>query len=111
MGNDNETRRIVLAVTGALVVFAAEPVALSHLTSATSQQGIEIGVQYYQTVQSIYLESGAFDQAATFSGQIADALGDETFRLSAEELRRMYESRPSLSSPPAAEDVAPAEQG
>jgi hypothetical protein len=87
---------------------AAEPLALAQLASATTQRGLEIGVQYYQTVQSVYLDSGAFDQAATFSSEIADALGDETFRLSADELRRMYESRPAL--PPAA-DVAPADQG
>ena len=91
---------------------AAEPLALEQLLTATSQRGIEIGVQYYQTVQSIYLGSGAFDQAATFSSQIADALGDESFRISTDELRRMYESRPSLPAPPAADDDAvPAEQG
>jgi hypothetical protein len=90
---------------------AAEPVALAQLASATTQRGIELGVQYYQTVQSFYLDSGAYDQAATFSGQIADALGDESFRLSADELRRMYESRPALPTPTDPDAAAPAEQG
>jgi len=90
---------------------AAEPVALAQLASATTQRGIELGVQYYQTVQSFYLDSGAYDQAATFSGEIADALGDETFRLSADELRRMYESRPTLPTPTNPDAAAPAEQG
>jgi hypothetical protein len=88
---------------------AAEPLALDQLLTATTQRGIDIGVQYYQTVQAIYLDSGAFDQAATFSSQIADALGDESFRISAEELRQMYQSRPAL--PPAVDDAVPAEQG
>jgi MFS family permease len=88
---------------------AAETHALDQLLTATTQRAANIGVQYYQTVQAVYLDSGAFDQAATFSNQIADALGDESFRLSAEELRRMYEARSELSAPPAADAVP--EQG
>ncbi len=100
LGNDER----VLAL-----VERAEPLAMQQLQGATTQRGIEIGVQYYQTIQSLYLDQGAFDRAATFSGQIADALGDENFRLSPEELRRMVESRPTRPAP--AEAEAPAGQG
>ncbi len=90
---------------------AAEPLALRQLETATTQRGIEIGVQYYQTIQSVYLDHGAFDLAAAFSGQVADTLGDENFRLTAEELRRMYDARPAPTDPPVIEEAPPTEQG
>ncbi len=87
----------------------AEPLALRQLETAGSQRAINLAVQYYRTVQSIYLENGAFDEAAAFSGTIAERLGDEAFRQSAEELRELYQTpRPP---PPAAEEPPPAEQG
>ncbi len=89
----------------------AEPLALEQLENATSQRGIDLAVQYYRTIQSIYLESGAFDEAAAFSGLVAERLGDEAFRQSAEELRELYEAPRRQPEPPAAEASPPAEQG
>ncbi len=87
----------------------AEPLALDQLETAGSQQAIDLAVQYYRTIQSIYLENGAYERAAAFSGAVAERLGDEAFRQSAEELRRLYEAprRP----PPAAEESTPSDQG
>ncbi|MEM1041184.1 MAG: DUF2723 domain-containing protein [Bacteroidota bacterium] len=89
----------------------AEPVALQQLETATSQQGINIAVQYYRTVQSIYLENGAFGEAAAFSGLVAERLGDDAFRQSAEELEELYEAPRRPPEPPSADESQPAEQG
>ena len=83
----------------------AEPIAVRELEAATSTRDINLAVQYVQTVQSIYLQNGAFEEAAAFSGQIADALGDESYRQTTDELRRLYE-RTSPPAPDAQPDAA-----
>ncbi len=87
----------------------AEPIALAQLETASSQQAIDLAVQYYRTIQSIYLENGSYERAAAFSGLVAERLGDEAFRQSAGALRRLYVSQPPAL--PTAEESAPADQG
>ncbi|MDX1530979.1 MAG: DUF2723 domain-containing protein, partial [Rhodothermales bacterium] len=84
----------------------AEPVALAALEGASTQQEINFAVQYVQTVQALYLETGAYQAAADFSGAIAEAIGDESYRQTAEQLRRLYEE----SAPPAPEEPAVVEE-
>ena len=71
----------------------AEPLALEHLENARSAQSIEVAAQYIQTIQSLYMENLAFEEAAAFSNAIALATGDMRYRQSADELREMHEAQ------------------
>jgi hypothetical protein len=90
----------------------AEPLALAQIETARTAQQMDLAAQYIQTIQSFYLESGAFDQAAAFSDQIAISLGDPRYRQTADELRQLYERRapapPQLQPTPEAD--APPDQ-
>lgn len=71
----------------------AEPLALRQLDNAQSTRALDIAVQYIQTIQSLYLENEAFEEAAAFSDALAITTGDARYRQSADELREMYEER------------------
>ncbi|RMH64197.1 MAG: DUF2723 domain-containing protein [Bacteroidetes bacterium] len=80
---------------------AMEPVVLHRFTAARSQRELEYASQVIQFIRATYLEAGAYEQAAAFSDRLADALGDDSLRQSAEDLRRQYEQ----ALPPAAGDT------
>jgi len=77
----------------------AEPEALERLESARTTRAMDLASQYVQTVQSFYLEAGAFDQASAFSDRIALALGDPRYRQTPDELRELYEQAPRRPQP------------
>ena len=89
----------------------AEPLAMRELEAATSTRAINVAVQYVQTVQSLYLQNEAFDEAAAFSGQIAEALGDESYRQTTDELRRIYEQGAPRPPEPAPDETVAPDQG
>ncbi len=65
----------------------AEPVVLDQLGRARSRQQINRLVQFVQMIQIGYMEMGDFDAAAAFSDRIADALNDDIYRMTPDELR------------------------
>ncbi len=71
----------------------AEPEAVRRLAEADTEQGGRVAMQYYQTVLSFYLEAGAYGAAEAFSARVATALGDPSWRQSAEDYRAMVEAR------------------
>ncbi|MEO1077067.1 MAG: DUF2723 domain-containing protein, partial [Bacteroidota bacterium] len=80
-----------------------EDLALYFLRSVTNSE-MQTGLQYAQFIQQTYLANEAFDEVASFSDKIADTVGDESFRLNADTLRRAFEQ----DRAPAASDAAPA---
>jgi hypothetical protein len=85
----------------------AEPEALARLEAAQTSRAMDLAAQYVQTVQSFYLEVGAFEQASAFSDRIALALGDPRYRQSPEELREMFEAAPRRPQPTPQTDAPP----
>jgi hypothetical protein len=81
-----------------------EPVVLSRLETARTQREMQLAIQYMQFVQATYMEAGAFEEAAAFGNRIADELGDDAYRQSADELRRLYQQRRPPEPP---EEVLP----
>ncbi|MEM6784849.1 MAG: DUF2723 domain-containing protein [Bacteroidota bacterium] len=75
-----------------------------HFLQSPSNSEMQTGLQYAQFIQQTYIANEAFDEVATFSGRIADTIGDDSFRLDADTLRRAFEQ----DRPPAASDAAPA---
>ncbi|MEM0961084.1 MAG: DUF2723 domain-containing protein [Bacteroidota bacterium] len=70
----------------------AETLALDQFSTAQSSAGQEQAFQYVQYVQSSYILSGQFDRAAAFSNRIADAIGDDRFRRTADQIRAEIEA-------------------
>lgn len=87
----------------------AEPIALRMLEDARTERELSVAAQYVQAVQAFYVESRAFDEAAAFSDRIAVALGDDRFRQTPDDFRRLAEEPPERPAPEAAEP-APADQ-
>ncbi|MEL7168115.1 MAG: DUF2723 domain-containing protein, partial [Bacteroidota bacterium] len=83
-----------------------EDLALYFLRSVTNSE-MQTGLQYAQFIQQTYLANEAFDEVASFSDKIADTVGDESFRLNADTLRRAFEQ----DRAPAASDAAPVSGG
>ena len=69
----------------------AETIALDQL-SAPSQAAQEQAYQFVQYIQSAYVLSGDYDAASAFMGRIADVIGDDAFRRSADEIRTEAEA-------------------
>ena len=67
----------------------AEPFVLDQLaaTDGASARAQEEAFQYVQFLQSAYLLADEYDAASAFSGRVADVIGDDRFRRSADELR------------------------
>jgi len=80
----------------------AEPVVVHRLISARTSRELELVARYVQLIRFAYLDSGDFEAASAFSYVIAEALEDSTYRQSAEELRREYESALDTTPPPSA---------
>ena len=70
----------------------AETQALDQLAAARSPGAQETAYQYVQYIQSAYVLAGDYDAASAFMGRIADVLGDDAFRRSADEIRREAEA-------------------
>ncbi len=77
------------------VLREAETLALGELA-----RGSQDGMQFVQYIQSSYVLSGRFDAASAFMGRIADTLGDDSFRQSAEDIRRETEAMRQQQAPP-----------
>ena len=77
----------------------AEDQALARLNAAETQSDQQTALQYIQLVQMAYVTGGAFDAAEAFSGRLADAVGDDRLRQTADEFRRQAEA---LNAPPEA---------
>ncbi len=65
----------------------AEPFVLGQLTAAQTAAQQEQAFQYVQFLQSAYLLADQYEAASAFMGRVADELGDDRFRRSADELR------------------------
>lgn len=85
-----------------------EPRALHSLGLATTMQQQQQAAYGVQQLQLAYLSSAAFDEAAALSDRLADLLGDEDYRMSAEDLRQVYERQ---FAPRAAPEAAPVPGG
>ena len=91
------------------VLRQAEDLALAQLDGASASSQ-EQAFQYVQYVQSAYIVGGDYEAAAAFMSRIADAIGDERFRRSADQIRQEAEAmRPPTPSDNAPTDGAPAE--
>jgi hypothetical protein len=69
------------------VLRGAEPVVLDQLKRATVRRQVDQLIRFIQMIQLGYIEMADFEAAAAFSNRIADALGDDIYRQSADELR------------------------
>ncbi|WP_420456500.1 protein O-mannosyl-transferase family [Rubrivirga sp.] len=79
--------------TASLRTFAeAETIALRQLDTARTPAAQDQAFQFVQYIQSAYVLGGQYDAASAFMGRIADALGDESLRRSAAEIRRDAEA-------------------
>ncbi|MEM8556269.1 MAG: DUF2723 domain-containing protein [Bacteroidota bacterium] len=87
---------------------AGEDLAL-HLILGRSDSDIRTGMQYAQFIQQTYVANDAFDEVATFSNEIADALEDDSFRLNADSLRQAVER--ARIAPPAPDAGLPSDAG
>ena len=65
----------------------AESDVLTNLEGASSPAAQEDVFQYLQFIQSAYLLAEQYDAAAAFSGRVADAVGDDRYRRTADEFR------------------------
>ncbi|WP_412068514.1 protein O-mannosyl-transferase family [Rubrivirga sp. IMCC43871] len=75
----------------------AETIALGQLQSARSAGSQDQAFQFVQYIQSAYILGGDYEAASAFMGRIADVIGDETFRRSADEIRAEAEA---MMAPP-----------
>jgi hypothetical protein len=73
------------------LVRRAEPVVLHRLEHARSERELNYAAQYAQMVQFAYLDAGNFEAASSFSDRLADLLGDDSYRQSPEDLRRLFQ--------------------
>ena len=76
----------------------AEPVVLHRLVNAPSDRAIDMALQYVQTIRYAYLVNQDFEAAAAFSNKLADALNDDSLRISPDDARREFESVRSVDS-------------
>jgi hypothetical protein len=85
-------------------VAPAEREALAMLRNAATEQQQARALQYVQILQSAYLQAGAYEAASQFYGRLAEAVGDPTLRMSADEIREqaeaMREGRPDSATGP-----------
>lgn len=65
----------------------AEGFVLNQVQTARTASAQEQAFQYIQFLQSAYLLADQYEAASQFMGRVADVLGDDRFRRSAEELR------------------------
>lgn len=76
-----------------------EPLLMNTLQHATSQAELDQTARFLQMVQLGYMEVGDFEAAASFTNRIADTIGDESYRKTAEDFeadsRRIFQSTPS----------------
>lgn len=83
----------------------AERIALRQIeTGGPAVQ--EQGFQYVQFIQTAYVLADQFDAAAALSGRVAEALGDDRFRRSADELRAEAAAlaQPAAAAPDSSEE-------
>ncbi|MEZ4702451.1 MAG: DUF2723 domain-containing protein [Rhodothermales bacterium] len=66
---------------------SAEPVVLDQLQRARTRRQVDTLIRYIQMIQLGYIELSDFDAAAAFSNRIADALNDDVYRQTPEQLR------------------------
>jgi hypothetical protein len=66
----------------------AEDEAIARLRGGQTREAQNQAVQYLQIIRSAYLQAGAYEAAAAFYARLAEATGDSSMRLSAEEIRR-----------------------
>ena len=88
----------------------AEDVVLRQFETAQTPRDQERAFQLVQFVQAAYLQGGAYDAAAAFTGRFAQAIGDPRFARTADDLRREVEAAERLeagSAPPADEPAPP----
>ena len=85
----------------AQVLRRAEDMALAQLEGA-SAGGQEQAFQFVQYVQSAYIVGGDYESASAFMSRIADVIGDDRFRRTADEIRQEAEA---MRQPPASPDT------
>ena len=66
----------------------AEPLVLARLTGAKTSRDADFAAQYVQMVRYTYLDAGDYEAASAFSDRLADALDDESYRQTPEEIER-----------------------
>ncbi len=88
--------------TASLRIFQeAETIAIDQLAAARSGAAQDQAFQFVQYIQSAYVLGGQYQAASAFMGRIADALGDESVRRSAAEIRREAEAMMAAPEPQA----------
>lgn len=70
------------------ILQGAEDQAIASLTSAETSSQQETAMQYVQLVTLAYVQGEAFDAAAAFSNRLADAIGDDRARRTADQFRQ-----------------------
>ncbi len=79
-----------------------EPLVLSNLKQASTQTSLDQTARFLQMIQIGYMEVGDYDAAAAFTNQIADAIGDDSYRRSAADFeadsKRIFPSSPTPDS-------------
>ncbi len=76
----------------------AEPLVLMSLKGATTQRALDQAASFMQMIQLGYIQVGDFEAASAFTDQIADIIGDDSYRRTPEEFeaesRRIFSNRP-----------------
>jgi hypothetical protein len=67
------------------------PRVIQAVRTARDSPRLNAAVQQVQQVQGSYIRAGAFEAASSLGGQLADLLGDDSFRITPEAFRRLYE--------------------
>lgn len=70
----------------------AEPIVLHRLAQATTQRDLEFAAYFVETIRGSYVQAREFEMASDFTARLAEALGDSSFVMSAEELQAEFDS-------------------
>jgi hypothetical protein len=88
----------------------AEDSVLRGLRQAGSnRRRFQQAARQVQTLRYLYMQAGAFDEAAAFSEALAQATGDPSLAQSAGELRSTFQGRPAASGGTGGASAPPAD--
>jgi hypothetical protein len=68
----------------------AEELVLKRLSTARSNRDLDLAARYVQLIRYSYVDAGDFDAAAAFSGRLAEALKDSTYRQTPAQIRAEF---------------------
>ncbi len=70
----------------------SEPIVLHRLEFATSDRDIQLAARFIEIIRIAYLDGRDFEAAAEFTNKIAELIGDDAYKQTAEELEAMYDA-------------------